>query len=189
MDGLPLALDQAGAFLEETRCGLSDYLQLYQTRQAELLIRRGTLVVDHPDPVATTWSLSFEKVATGQPGRSRPVASVCLPGCRCHPGGALQHGSSRTWPRAATGCGGSSALERGYWSIIDLLLRAPHSAAHPQRAPAGAGSAQAQHEQKHAAPLGGAGGTSGRSVPFPRWTMARGSAASSICRRCRCAKP
>jgi hypothetical protein len=28
MDGLPLALDQAGAYIEETGCGLSAYLEL-----------------------------------------------------------------------------------------------------------------------------------------------------------------
>jgi tetratricopeptide (TPR) repeat protein len=67
MDGLPLALDQAGAFIEETQSGLSDYLQFYHTRQDELLRRRGRLVTDHPDPVATTWSLSFEKVQQANP--------------------------------------------------------------------------------------------------------------------------
>jgi tetratricopeptide (TPR) repeat protein len=65
--GLPLALDQAGAFIEETQCGLAGYLQLYRTRQAELLKRRGRLVSDHPDSVATTWSLSFEKVEHADP--------------------------------------------------------------------------------------------------------------------------
>jgi tetratricopeptide (TPR) repeat protein len=67
MDGLPLALDQAGAFIEETRCSLSDYLLFFQTRQAELLQRRGRLATDHPDPVAATWSLSFEKVQKANP--------------------------------------------------------------------------------------------------------------------------
>jgi NB-ARC domain len=82
MDGLPLALDQAGAFIEETQSSLSDYLQLYHTWQDELLQRRGKLVTDHPDPVATTWSLSFEKVQ-----QANPAAAVCLPGCRSDPGG------------------------------------------------------------------------------------------------------
>src|SRR5450755_3170841 len=62
MEGLPLALDQAGAYIEETECSLEDYLKLFQTRQNELLKLRGTLVIEHPDAVATTWSLSFEKV-------------------------------------------------------------------------------------------------------------------------------
>ncbi len=62
LDGLPLALDQAGAYIEETRCGLSQYLDLYGTRRKELLQRRGRFPVDHPDSVAATWSLSFQQV-------------------------------------------------------------------------------------------------------------------------------
>src|SRR5581483_6104869 len=62
LDGLPLALDQAGAYIEETRCGFSTYLHLYRTRRKELLLRRGRLPVDHPEPVAATWSLSFQQI-------------------------------------------------------------------------------------------------------------------------------
>src|SRR3989440_162250 len=67
MDGLPLALDQAGAYIEETGCSLADYLDLYSTRRKELLQRRGSLPADHPAPVATTWSLSFQKVEQVDP--------------------------------------------------------------------------------------------------------------------------
>ncbi len=62
LDGLPLALDQAGAYIEETRCGLSQYLSLYGTRRKELLLRRGRFPVDHPNSVVATWSLSFQQV-------------------------------------------------------------------------------------------------------------------------------
>jgi tetratricopeptide (TPR) repeat protein len=62
MDGLPLALEQAGAYIEETECGLQGYLRLYQTQGVRLLKEHGEFVPDHPEPVATTWSLSFEKV-------------------------------------------------------------------------------------------------------------------------------
>ncbi len=62
MDGLPLALDQVGAYVQETSCSLTTYLDLYRMRQAELLKRRGEMILDHPTSVATTWSLSFEKV-------------------------------------------------------------------------------------------------------------------------------
>src|SRR5258708_4196673 len=37
--GLPLALDQAGAYIEETMCSVGDYLELFLTRRAELLAR------------------------------------------------------------------------------------------------------------------------------------------------------
>ena len=62
LGGLPLGLDQAGAYIEETSLGLSSYFELYQTHQGELLKRRGKQTTGHPEPVITTWSLSFEKV-------------------------------------------------------------------------------------------------------------------------------
>jgi tetratricopeptide (TPR) repeat protein/transcriptional regulator with XRE-family HTH domain len=67
LGGLPLALDQAGAYIEETGCSLFDYLERYRTRQAALLHRRGKLVTDHPESVSTTFSLSFEHVEHADP--------------------------------------------------------------------------------------------------------------------------
>src|SRR5712692_8512430 len=67
LDGLPLALDQAGAYIEETNCGLSGYLDLYRTHRKDLLQRRSKLRTDHPEPVAATWSLSFQKVEQANP--------------------------------------------------------------------------------------------------------------------------
>jgi len=75
MGGLPLALDQAGAYIEETGCGLASYLDLYRQRRAELLRRRGGFSPPHPESVATTFALSFERVA----GASRAAADLlCL---------------------------------------------------------------------------------------------------------------
>ncbi len=62
LDGLPLALDQAGAYIQETGCGLSDYLEQYKVRRAELLGYRGKFSYDYPQSVATTWSLSFKRI-------------------------------------------------------------------------------------------------------------------------------
>ena len=62
LGGLPLALDQAGAYIEEAQCRLADYLSLYRTHRAKVLKERGGLIDDHPDSVATTWSLSFQRV-------------------------------------------------------------------------------------------------------------------------------
>ncbi len=67
LDGLPLALDQAGAYIEQTECGLAGYLDRYQKHRSVLLGMRGPSVSDHPEPVATTWALSFEKVQTANP--------------------------------------------------------------------------------------------------------------------------
>ena len=67
LGGLPLALDQAAAYMEETPCGIGEYLQVYHKHRAALLKRRGGLVSDHPEAVATTWSLSFAAVEQADP--------------------------------------------------------------------------------------------------------------------------
>jgi tetratricopeptide (TPR) repeat protein/DNA-binding XRE family transcriptional regulator len=67
LDGFPLALDQAGAYIEETGCGFGDYRQLYEQHRTRLLARRGRQATPYPDSVATTWDLSFQKVEQTQP--------------------------------------------------------------------------------------------------------------------------
>jgi len=67
MDGLPLAIVQAGAYVEETGCSLTDYLRLYTTHRKDLLARRSRLLLDYPETVATTWSLSFQQVEQQSP--------------------------------------------------------------------------------------------------------------------------
>src|SRR5579884_16472 len=62
MDGLPLALDQAAAYIEETKCSLADYYNLYQKNSLKLLQRRSSLQADHPEPVASSFLLSFAEV-------------------------------------------------------------------------------------------------------------------------------
>jgi tetratricopeptide (TPR) repeat protein/transcriptional regulator with XRE-family HTH domain len=63
--GLPLALDQAGAYIEETGCSLADYLGRFQHQQMTLLGRRGESAGYHPQPVSVTVSLSHERVRHG----------------------------------------------------------------------------------------------------------------------------
>jgi len=67
LGGLPLALDQAGAYVEETGCSLGDYVQRYQQQQARLLARRGGAGKQHPHSVAATFHLSSEQAQREQP--------------------------------------------------------------------------------------------------------------------------
>ena len=57
---LPLALEQAGAYIETTGKPLAEYLALFQRSKAELLGRNRP--VNYPDTVATTWEISFREV-------------------------------------------------------------------------------------------------------------------------------
>jgi hypothetical protein len=62
LGGLPLALDQAGAFIEETPSSLKEYLELYRSEKLKFLGERGESMGDHPS-VTVTFSLAFETVA------------------------------------------------------------------------------------------------------------------------------
>ncbi len=67
MDSLPLALVQAGAYIKATGCDIASYLERYEKQRARLLAWPDELNVDYPASVATTWSLSFEKVEQASP--------------------------------------------------------------------------------------------------------------------------
>ncbi|KAF5437924.1 Tetratricopeptide repeat-containing protein, partial [Candidatus Methanophagaceae archaeon] len=72
---LPLALEQAGAYIETTGIALTEYQELFQSRRKELW-EDESHPPDYPDSVATTWSLSMELVS-----KESPVAADLLNLC------------------------------------------------------------------------------------------------------------
>ena len=60
--GLPLALDQAGAYVEETGGSFAYYFTLYQQHKSTLLAERGLSSRSHPASVFTTLSLIFAEI-------------------------------------------------------------------------------------------------------------------------------
>src|SRR5260221_654088 len=66
----PLALDQAGAYIEETGCSFSSYLDLYHTHRSLLLARRGKQSTNYAATVTTTWALSLQVLTQRNPAAS-----------------------------------------------------------------------------------------------------------------------
>ena len=60
LGGLPLALEQAAAYLQATGDTLASYLALFRQRQAELLARGEPAGYDKR--VTTTWALAFAEL-------------------------------------------------------------------------------------------------------------------------------
>ncbi|MBI4965596.1 MAG: tetratricopeptide repeat protein [Desulfomonile tiedjei] len=60
LDCLPLALEQAGAYIEACGSSCEKYLKLFR-EQHDKLLKQGK-PLDYPDTVATTWKLSFESL-------------------------------------------------------------------------------------------------------------------------------
>ena len=69
MDGLPLALDQAGSYLEATRCHPADYLHLLRSALLPLLDEREAHA-GHPLSVVRTFTLAWEQLKREQPEAS-----------------------------------------------------------------------------------------------------------------------
>jgi tetratricopeptide (TPR) repeat protein len=77
MGGVPLALDQAGAYIEETGCSVSTYLQRYEQQHARLLDRRGVLGGDHPHSVTATFLLASKRIEREQ-SAAADLLHVCV---------------------------------------------------------------------------------------------------------------
>jgi len=71
---MPLALEQAGAYIKETGISFPDYLDRFKKDRKKLLKHGKPL--NYPDTVATTWEISFRAVQ-----QERPVAGDLLNLC------------------------------------------------------------------------------------------------------------
>jgi len=72
---LPLALEQAGAYMEETGMTLAGYEKLCQPRLKELL-ELGKPATDYPATVATTWEISIQEAQKKSPAAAE-LLNVC----------------------------------------------------------------------------------------------------------------
>lgn len=63
---LPLALEQAAAYIEQTRCGIDEYIRRFRTMREELWgVEKAPLT--YKKTVATTWNISMEKLRQESP--------------------------------------------------------------------------------------------------------------------------
>ena len=58
---LPLALEQAGAYIRESTITFKEYLHLYENAPVDVLMKG--LPANYPEPVARTWQVSFKKLS------------------------------------------------------------------------------------------------------------------------------
>jgi tetratricopeptide (TPR) repeat protein len=62
LDHLPLALEQAAAYIKKTMCSFEDYLKCYVELGLSLLEKSGAEVGKYEKSIATTWLLNFDHV-------------------------------------------------------------------------------------------------------------------------------
>jgi tetratricopeptide (TPR) repeat protein len=120
---LPLALAQAGAYIEETGVSIAEYTKRFQERRAELM-RRGA-ESDSAPTVATTWELAFRDL------QERSQAAVELLNLCAFlspdeiPRDELARGAAELPPALAAACADPFALDEALsalrrYSLIDV---------------------------------------------------------------------
>ncbi|MBI1730923.1 toll/interleukin-1 receptor domain-containing protein [Candidatus Acetothermia bacterium] len=72
---LPLALEQAGAYIEETGIPISNYLDQFQNDQ-RILLEQDNPPSGYEATIATTWNLSLERIAKESP-TSIDLIKIC----------------------------------------------------------------------------------------------------------------
>jgi hypothetical protein len=79
LDGLPLALEQAAAYIQAIGDTLTGYLNLFRYRRADLLARGEP--TGYSKTVASTWALAFERLQHTEPGAVGllRLAAYCAP--------------------------------------------------------------------------------------------------------------
>jgi hypothetical protein len=67
LDGLPLALSTAGAYLEHVSMTLSDYLRLYKASWLKLQTTSPQLESYEDRSLYTTWQITFDRIQQQNP--------------------------------------------------------------------------------------------------------------------------
>ncbi|HTK07065.1 MAG TPA: FxSxx-COOH system tetratricopeptide repeat protein [Ktedonobacteraceae bacterium] len=127
LEGLPLALDQAGAYIEETGCGVADFLQRYHHQRQLVLARRGLHKGEHPASIAATLRLSVEYVAQHQPAAEDLLRVCAFLHAEAIPEELFREGASHLGP--ILGAVATDAYQ------FDLVLAALRSASLVTRSP------------------------------------------------------
>lgn len=118
MDGLPLALDQAAAYIEKMQCSLSDFLHLFRLFPVPLLRERDASL-DHPVSVSRTFALSFERLQQTNPAAADLLTLCCFLAPDAIPEELIRQGESLLSPPLPPGFS-----ELWQWNALlkDLLI-------------------------------------------------------------------
>ncbi|MCA9045012.1 MAG: tetratricopeptide repeat protein [Planctomycetaceae bacterium] len=62
VDGLALALEQAGAYIAELEISLAEYRRRWDSKREQVLVWHDEQLMQYPKSLATTWEVSFEQL-------------------------------------------------------------------------------------------------------------------------------
>jgi tetratricopeptide (TPR) repeat protein len=119
LGSLPLALEQAGAFMRETEMSFAEYLASYQTLRVKLLDKSVVLVGDYKKSITTTWALNLQEARRQSPASTELLAACAFLSPDTIPRELFALGAEELGPDLASALAGMKANP----VLFDQLLR------------------------------------------------------------------
>lgn len=119
---LPLALEQAAAYIETVGGGFAEYLTKYQ-RQGLALLAKGRPSTDYLKTVATTWTLSFEAVRMVSPASAELLTAAVFLVPDAIPIEIFTRGASELGSLLANELRGADEDPLVFWELLEPLER------------------------------------------------------------------
>lgn len=119
---LPLALEQAAAYIETVGGGFAGYLARYR-HQGVALFAKSKPSTDYPKTVATTWTLSFDAVREASPASAELLISVAFLVPDSVPIEIFTLGGSKFGGLLAQGLKGADEDTLIFWELLEPLER------------------------------------------------------------------
>jgi TIR domain/NB-ARC domain len=98
MEGLPLALEQAGAYINDTESGVKRYLNLYKQYRIDIQHIHSGTVHDYPEAVASAWRISWTAVQQNNPAAAELLCLCAFLAPEAIPDEVLTVGASALGP-------------------------------------------------------------------------------------------
>lgn len=112
MGGLPLALEQAGAYIEDTGGSAGRYLELYEQYRARMIQEQYGALANYPLPVAAAWEISKEAVKQEKLPATEFLQCCALLDPESIPEDIFLRGADALGPELAAGVGNRLTIDR-----------------------------------------------------------------------------
>ena len=129
VDGLPLALDQLGAYHAQTQCSLSDLAQLLHAYPLELLDEREARG-DHPHSVVKTFILAFGRLQEVNPAAAELLRLCCFLAPDAIPEALLTEGAPDFGPQLAAALAHPLSFNRVLRDLLSFAFLRRHAQSH-----------------------------------------------------------
>jgi len=120
---LPLAIEQAGAYIAVTEASFADYLEAYANAPIDVLEKARVAATDYPETVATTWAMNVSEVERESPASADALRFSAFLAPEEIPEELLVRGAARLGPALAEALGDADDHPLEVGELLEPLAR------------------------------------------------------------------